>query len=383
MSRFIYGAGNTRLYPQSLKRAAPNDGTETTVLPTGEEIQWQISPSAIIGHKVNQLSINGGAQASSQSYSLSVTSGALALTGQSISIKAGRKLSVSAGSVTLSGQSIALVLNHKTSVSAGVITLSGLSVSLKSGHKLSVTSGALTLTGQDVSLTYQQGSQNYTLPVTAGAITLTGSAITFKRGLSLPVSNGALSLSGSAIGLKADHKATVSAGSITLTGQPVTLRRGSSLSVSPSTITITGLSVGFAVQRRVSVVAGLINLIGQEVQLTLSNPPIDETVPSGGYPIKDRGSVLRPPKPFFTQDPAEEQTIQQEEVKQEIKAVARKKDQADPDSSDFWELHALQVMLEAELAKMMQEEAARLTEAAIQKAKQRELDIAFIIGLLA
>lgn len=98
--------------------------------------------------------------------------------------------------------------------------------------------------------------------------------------------------------------------------------------------------------------------------------------------------------------PTKEQIRKQRErlgiLEPETLSVVQKKKQAKPDSSEFWELHALEHLLRQELdqlreyldawdayQKHLAAESQRLAEIALLKAKTRERDIAFIMAMLA
>ena len=113
----------------------------------------------------------------SAGYTLTVTAGSYAVTGQSVDLRAGLKLAATQGSYALTGQSVGLQAGRELAATAGAYALSGQSVNLRAGRQLGVTQGSYSLNGQSVTLTYGGAPAGYTLVATQGAYALTGQSV--------------------------------------------------------------------------------------------------------------------------------------------------------------------------------------------------------------
>lgn len=88
------------------------------------------------------------------SYSLAVSAGSFAETGQSVNLTTTRTLPISTGAFTETGQSVALEKGFRSPISVGSFSETGQSVNLIASRTLLVAAGTYTLNGQSVSLVY-------------------------------------------------------------------------------------------------------------------------------------------------------------------------------------------------------------------------------------
>ena len=122
--------------------------------------------------------------------------GALALSGHTVGLRAIRRLAVSVGELELTGESI-LLSTGALNVTTGALALTGEVVSLIASRRLSVTVGALSLTGQVIDLSYSRR-----LVVTGGALSLTGENVLITQGSEvLQAVVGEMTLTGGAVTL--------------------------------------------------------------------------------------------------------------------------------------------------------------------------------------
>lgn len=146
----------------------------------------------------------GGSPAS---YTLSVTSGAISLTGSNVALRAALRLSVSSTAINLTGSNVRLAI----------------------ARRLAVTSAAVTLAGSNVTLTYAPVVASNVLAVTSAQITLAGSNARLAVARRLAVTTNAIALAGSTVTLTytpaaAPRILTVTSGQIRLSGSNVDLR---------------------------------------------------------------------------------------------------------------------------------------------------------------
>lgn len=99
--------------------------------------------------------IAGAPTAAGATHSLTVTSGAYALTGTALTIKRGLKLTMAGGSYALTGRSVALARGTTISLGSGVYTLTGKTVALSTGGpRITMDGSSYTLTGSPMGLTF-------------------------------------------------------------------------------------------------------------------------------------------------------------------------------------------------------------------------------------
>lgn len=223
------------------------------------------------------------------SYTLTVTPGSYAVSGQSVNLRAARKLSVTQGTYALAGQPVAIGVGRKLAVTQGSYALSGQPVVLRAARRLSVTQGNYALNGQNVTLTKASASS---LGVTPGAYSLSGQSVTLLASRKLTATQGAYSLSGQNVTLtkSAAGGLNVTAGSYSLNGQSVGLNTARRLSVAQGAYALSGQQVGlYAAAAPLIVTRGLYVLTGQDVQL---HRALRLSVTSGVYAMTGRSVTL-------------------------------------------------------------------------------------------
>lgn len=166
-------------------------------------------------------------------------------------------LTVTAGALTLTGQTITFA--QTMAVTTGALTLAGQTITF--AHTTPVTTGALTLAGQDITMPR-------TMVVGNGDVTITGQTINLLQGISLAVDAGALTLAGQDITMP--RSLVLDTGALTITGQTITLTAGGSVSVAldPADLTLSGQSIGMAISQTVT--SGALALTGQDIVLPRS-----------------------------------------------------------------------------------------------------------------
>jgi len=255
----VYGAyWDRRLTVREQARIAKNTWClfepELVFLPASN---YSASTSTTLTVTAGALTITG--QSITFNRTLVATNGALTLAGQAITFN--RTMPVTNGALTVAGQTI--TMPRTVVVGNGDVTLTGQSISLLQGTSLSVTAGALTITGQDITFAH-------TMPVTTGAVTITGQTITLTAGgsVSVALDAGALTITGQSIGMAISQ--TVTSGALALNGQSIVLSR--TMPVTAGALTITGQSITLTVAGSVtlSVTAGALTITGQDITMTNS-----------------------------------------------------------------------------------------------------------------
>lgn len=105
---------------------------------------------------------------------LPADSGAVAISGSAIGIRAGRKAATSSGALALMGQSVALQATRELPVTGGAIGLGGTPAALQVARVLAANAGAMAISGMAV--TFTGGGRNPTarlLVVSSPTATLT------------------------------------------------------------------------------------------------------------------------------------------------------------------------------------------------------------------
>lgn len=152
------------------------------------------------------------------SYSLTVNTSAVTLTGSSVKLTVSHKLSVDTSAVQLTGSSVALKRGFPGLVSSASVTLSGSSVAMKVARVLAVSTRAISLTGASVLMT-----KGGILSVGSGTITLVGSDVTMKVARILGVTGAEIVLAGSSVYMVHEYPVAANSNEIVCTGGVVDL----------------------------------------------------------------------------------------------------------------------------------------------------------------
>jgi len=215
-------------------------------------------------------------------YTLDVTSGAYAITGQSVGLTAGTTLDVSAGSYQVTGQDVGLLTSRKVAITPGSYSISGQSVDLLYGalnsYSVDITPGAYAITGQSAGL-----AADKVLGISTGGYALTGSNVgltyTPLGSFLIDITPGAYAVSGQSVGLVSTRTIDVTTGTYALSGQNVELYSGIGLIVTPGSYAVTGQDVALAAALQLAITTGLYALTGNSVLLTYSGAPVDAVFP--------------------------------------------------------------------------------------------------------
>lgn len=128
-------------------------------------------------------------QVTGPTYTLTMSPGSYALTGESADVKALRALTLTAGAYTVTGEPDTLSLAAKLTMAQGSYSLAGQAAGIDAGRVLALSPGAYTLTGEDVALV-----RSAALPLTTGHYALTGSKATLKWSGEPPDTQGIASI---------------------------------------------------------------------------------------------------------------------------------------------------------------------------------------------
>ena len=114
-------------------------------------------------------------------YSLSMTAGSYAVTGDALSIPVARMLALTAGSYALTGDATTVRVARQLALTAGSYTLTGDALTGRVARLLSLAAGAYAISGASATLTYTPGGGGgvaYSLALSPGSYALTGDALT-------------------------------------------------------------------------------------------------------------------------------------------------------------------------------------------------------------
>jgi len=139
---------------------------------------------------VGAFSLSGQEVALKRGYTLVASAGSFALTGQVVDLRKTAKVAADAGSFTLTGQAVALKHGYILAAGAGSFALTGQVVALKAGHICAAGTGAFVLTGQDVALRYSGAAAAYSLACEAGTFVLTGKDVALSKAAAKAASTG-------------------------------------------------------------------------------------------------------------------------------------------------------------------------------------------------
>jgi hypothetical protein len=289
----------------------------------GSSAQLTYARSLVLSATAGSFALNAGTAElvyapTIPAYTLSVSPGALTISGSNTNLAAGRGLVATVGGFTLAGSTTSLLRGlvlatttnafnlagtttgllrgYPLTLSAGAFNLNGTSTDLALGRSLAATVGSITLTGTTTGLIYAPTvAASYTLSVSPGAFSLNGSSTDLVLGRSLTATAGnitlagananlvyaaataaytltatagAFSLNGSATLLTARYQITAAASAFNLTGTSTSLVHGYTLVASANSFAWTGTST--ALMRGYAVVAdtGAFTLTGNAVNLT-------------------------------------------------------------------------------------------------------------------
>lgn len=263
---FLYNSGAGRAYESFstvLRKGYTLSVTPGALALTGQTVALRKAYRLVADP--GTLSVTGSSVALNRGRRLTADAGALALTGQTVALRKGYILGVTPASLSLTGQSVTLRASRRVAVTQGSLALAGQSVALKRSLKLAASPASLSLAGQTVNL-----RKGYVLGATPASLSLTGQSVALKRGLRLPVTEAGLSLSGQAVTLRKGYVLGVTPASLSLTGQTISIPASRKVAVTPGALAVTGQTVGLNYGRRLAVTPASLALTGQSVGLPAS-----------------------------------------------------------------------------------------------------------------
>jgi len=160
-------------------------------------------------------------------------------------------IQVTSGTFTLSMQGAGKLITDI--YPSGVFTLSGQPVSIFAGRPTEIFAGSFTLTGHNIDL-----DQNFGLIIdsvyNSATFTYTGQTVVFDTGFGMVLDSGTFASTGQSVNFKKDMNIAAVTGIFTLTGQDAF--KGVGEVFSQGTFTYTGQAVEFTVQRHFDANAG-------------------------------------------------------------------------------------------------------------------------------
>lgn len=196
-----------------------------------------------VGRKVSAdaASFTHSGQSASLEASREITaeSASFALSGQDASFQTTRRLAADAGSFAHTGQDASLEAGRKVAADSGTYSLSGQDASLEAARRLVADAGSFTHTGQDAGLNYSAGSA--VLDAQPGSFVLSGSAASLLHGRKVSADPGSYNLAGQDINLRTARKLNPEIVAFSLSGQVALLKAGRLVSADLGTISATGV----------------------------------------------------------------------------------------------------------------------------------------------
>jgi hypothetical protein len=188
-------------------------------------------------------------------YSMVAASGAFALAGSTVALKAGRTLAAASGGFVLAGSAMTPRVTMPAASASFIVA--GTAVALKVGRQLSAASASFVLSGTAVSL-----RKGFSMPAASAAFALSGTAVSLRAARRLSAASGAFVLAGSGVGLVKGFRFTAASGAFTLTGKAAALLRGLRLGAASGAFVLTGSSAGLLKGRNMAAAAGAFTLGG-------------------------------------------------------------------------------------------------------------------------
>lgn len=268
--------------------------TDSQVRSTAFGVDIRVTNDATGRADVDTVTITIEYTAGSSGTTITVSTGALTLTGQTVEVRRNRILSIAAGALSLTGQTVNVKSNTLRAVTAGALTLTGQTVTLIRNTRLLITAAVLVLAGQAVAVLRQT-----ILSVTAGTLTLTGQTVTVLRNARVSITAGAMTLAGQTVNVIRNTVLAVTAASLTYAGQVVSLASGTIITVTAGALDYIGESVDIIRNRKVEITAGALSYAGQTLEV-LRGRLITVTAAALGYVGRNVAvniliTVFRPP----------------------------------------------------------------------------------------
>lgn len=174
-------------------------------------------------------------------YILTCDVGTYTLNGVAANTLVGRLLTSDAGSYALTGVSANVLKGYLLTANTGSYSLVGIDASLLKTWLLSGAAGSYSLTGVDATLTYNAGTNSYTLVCDAGSYTLSGQDAATLVSYLLVSNAGSYTLTGQAANTLAGRLLTADAGSYTQTGVAANILKTYLITGDPGSYIITGM----------------------------------------------------------------------------------------------------------------------------------------------
>lgn len=256
-------------------RPAAGAGSYTLTLDSGSLSLTGNAAAIKAGRKitadVGSYAQTGNAVTLRHGYRIVAESGAYSLTGNAAGLRAARLLPLASGAYSLNGSALTLQGAHKLTADSGVYALTGNVVVLKAARRLSLDSGSYTLTGNAANLRVAR-----LLIAAVGSYTLTGNSInlTFGGGglnhYTMTADSGMFVLTGNNAALLASRLLAAVSGNYVLTGNAAALKVGYLLTAAPGAYILTGQDVGLRAARRLLANVGVYVLTGTNLTLNYS-----------------------------------------------------------------------------------------------------------------
>jgi hypothetical protein len=268
-------------------------------LPANVTIGWDAAApnSYTLTATVSAVALSGQSATLRRALRLPITVKSLSATGQTAALSRSRLFTAAAGSAVLSGQSIGLRRAMHLPAAVTSLAVSGQTAGLKASRTLSATTATFALTGRAAvfgnakTITASVGAFTFSgqaatvrsaRTVTAGVRTfsIAGQVIAFGGARTLTASTASIALTGQTAALREAHRLAATLGQLALTGQTATFPRGARISIQTASFSVSPSPVTLRRTRRLAGDAGSFAATWFDAALTYSNAPIVRPPPS-------------------------------------------------------------------------------------------------------
>jgi len=198
-------------------------------------------------------------------YTLTVDAASVSLTGQAVTLSAGRTATIGSATANLSGQAVAVSSGRVATIDNAAINATGQTVTVNAQRVAAVGNATVNASGQAVAL-----SSARSVTVGTGEVQCAGQGVTLSAGRVCTVANGTAQVQGQAVGLSSARSVSVESGSVELSGQAAGVSFGRSVLLGNATVQVAGQGVLLSRAAALAISAATVRLEGQAVVLTWS-----------------------------------------------------------------------------------------------------------------
>ena len=249
-----------------------------------DEMQWGTDAPAAYSlvASAGTFSTSGSAVTFAKQSILSLSPGAVSVSGQAVALRAGHEIGALAGEFSAVG--ITANLAHRSPARPGSVLVAGAASGLSKTHILAVDSGAIAVAGQRATV-----GRITTLPGAAATVDVTGTPAKTLHGRTVLSDGASYDVEGVAALLRATRKMAAAGKNLALNGSPVALKPIRTLIAASGGLNLTGQSAEKIRSFRLAGVPGSVQVMGRAVSLA-STGNLDAV--SGEVSVTGHGAKL-------------------------------------------------------------------------------------------